>query len=404
MNDPKTPAILIAGTGPVGLAAALALAGSGHGVSLVGPLPDADDRRTTALMLPALALLERFGLLAELEAAAAPLATMRIVDATKRLVRSPTVTFRAGEIGEPKFGLNLPNAALTAALAKAVRNRPGIAWHEGHVAMWRPGARSVVACLDDASEVAACLAVAADGRRSPARAAAGIRTRTHEYPQAALVLNFAHTRDHGFISTEFHTETGPCTQVPLPGRRSSLVWVVEPRMARMLADLDDASLSARVEERLGSFLGRVDVEPGRQVFPLSAALPERFAANRIALVGEAAHVLPPIGAQGLNLGLRDVADLAAIVDRHTGDPGAPEALKAYERMRRPDIVARSAAVDLVNRSLLSDLLPAQLARSAGLGLAGGLAPLRALFMREGLRPGSGLAALFGASEKEVGRQ
>src|SRR5690606_2261618 len=126
-----------------------------------------------------------------------------------------------------------------------------------------------------------------------------------------------------------------------------------PAEAEELRSLDDAALSARVEERLQSFLGRVTVEPGRQVYPISAALPGRFARNRIALVGEAAHVFPPIGAQGLNLGMRDVADLVAVVRAHPADPGADAATSSYDRKRRPDVLARSGAIDLLNRSLLS---------------------------------------------------
>src|SRR5690606_39667455 len=139
------------------------------------------------------------------------------------------------------------------------------------------GNDSVSARLADGTEVEGALAAAADGRLSPAREAAGIRTTAHSYPQAALVLNFAHSRGHGFASTEFHTETGPFTQVPLPGDRSSLVWVVKPETAEDLKALDDASLSMRVEEQMQSMLGRVDVEPGRQIYPLGATLPARFA-------------------------------------------------------------------------------------------------------------------------------
>ena len=185
--------------------------------------------------------------------------------------------------------------------------------------------------------------------------------------------------------------------MPLPGNRSSLVWVVKPQTARELAALDDVSLSTRVEEQMQSMLGRVSVEPGRQIYPLGATLPARFAQNRVALVGEAAHVFPPIGAQGLNLGIRDVRDLVAIVSENRLDPGTERALSAYDRKRRPDVLARAGAVNLLNLSLLSDMLPAQLARSAGLGVVGGFAPLRALFMREGLQPGSGFADVLRAT-------
>ena len=253
---------------------------------------------------------------------------------------------------------------------------------------------SIEAALETGGTVTAKLAAAADGRRSPAREAAGIAVKFWEAGQSALVLNFSHARPHDDTSTEFHTEDGPFTQVPLPGRRSSLVWVTRRRRAGELAALPEAELSRLVEERMQSMLGRVEVEPGRQVYPLASALPRRFADRRVALVGEAAHIFPPIGAQGLNLGIRDAEDLTKVALRHAADPGAAAALAAYDRARRPDILARSSAVDMLNRSLLSDLLPAQAARAAGLSLLRVTPPLRAFFMREGLRTGGGFAGLL----------
>ncbi|RJT28405.1 UbiH/UbiF family hydroxylase [Mesorhizobium waimense] len=403
MDHQETGRILVAGSGPAGLIAALGFAEAGFPVTLVGPEAGASDGRTTALMNPALAVLERLGVLADLRPKAAPLKVMRIVDATGRLIRSPTVTFRATEIGEEQFGLNLPNSALLPALAKAVAAHSDIDWRKLMVESWRLDAGHAHATLADGSEVSASLAVAADGRLSPAREAAGIPASVRPYPQAALVLNFGHRSEHAFTSTEFHTETGPFTQVPLPGSRSSLVWVVKPETAKELAALDDDTLSQRVEEQMQSMLGRVSVEPGRQVYPLSAASPGRFAQNRVALVGEAAHVFPPIGAQGLNLGIRDIDDLIGIACENRSDPGSRMSLAAYDSRRRPDILARSGAVNLLNRSLLSDMLPAQMARSAGLSVLGSFAPLRAFFMREGLRPGSGFQALAGGLRKQVRR-
>lgn len=391
--------VIVAGTGPAGLIAALAFADAGFGVALVGPDANAGDKRTTALMNPALALLERLGVLKALAHQAAPLKAMRIVDATSRLVRSPVVTFSAAEIGEHRFGLNMPNSVLNRTLAEAVAAEPAIEWRKSLVTRWRLEADRAAALLADGTEVAAPLAVAADGRASPAREAAGIAVSTRAYPQAALVLNFAHGGEHAFTSTEFHTETGPFTQVPLPGRRSSLVWVERPETAQDLAALDDAALSLRIEEKMQSMLGRVTVEAGRQIYPLSAATPWRFAHDRVALVGEAAHVFPPIGAQGLNLGIRDVADLVDVAAENRADPGSASALAAYDFRRRPDILARSGAVNLLNMTLLSNALPAQLARSAGLDALRVFPPLRAFFMREGLRPGSGFAALAGPLRK-----
>ncbi len=395
--------VIVAGAGPVGSIAAIALAREGFSVALVGPQPKGDDRRTTALMMPALDYLEELGLPPFSPEETAPLEVMRIVDATQRLVRSVPVTFRAAEIGAGRFGVNIPNSVLLRVLKEAVEAEPRIVRVDAMVAEWRLGDDRARAVLPEGKVLSACLAVAADGRMSPAREAAGISVAKRDYPQSALVLNFAHSRPHGFVSTEFHTETGPCTQVPLPGDRSSLVWLVSPQMAVELAALGDAELSARIEDRMQSILGKVEVEPGRQIYPMSALLPSTMAANRVALVGEAAHVFPPIGAQGMNLGIRDVADLVDVALSHRDDPGSERALSAYRSARRLDVLARQTAVNSLNMALLSDLLPAQIARSAGLGLMASIPPLRGFVMREGMQPGSGFARIASGWRKQVRR-
>lgn len=401
--------IIVAGAGPAGLIAALALANAGAGVTLVGPRPSGADRRTTALMLPSLGLLDRIGVLEALSDAAAPLETMRIIDVTGRLIRSPTVTFRAAEIGERHFGLNIPNAVLLNALTDAVDARPSIAWRQEMAVGWEIGAQYVRGVLSGGDSVGGRLLVAADGRDSPARAAAGIGARRRDLPQAALVFNIAHDRAHGFASNEFHTPYGPFTQVPLPGRRSSIVWVGRPDDAAALARLPGAELARRAEIRMESMFGKVAIDGRTQLFRLAEGSASKLAANRVALIGEAAHLIPPIGAQGLNLGCADIAVLSEVMSGHEGDPGGAAALAAYDRRRRTDVAARSTAVNLLNHSLLSDLLPAQAARAAGLTVLNAFAPLRGFFMREGLQPGSGFGALASglkrapASREQVGR-
>lgn len=395
--------ILVAGAGPVGMIAALALARSGFNTVLAGPRAPSDDRRTTAVMAPSLAFLSSLGLQDTVFDGAAPLATMRIIDATRRLIRSPTVTFHAAEIGETRFGLNIPNTSLNAALERAVAGEPAIRRIEQPVSSWVLSDSAAEATLDNGDRISAQLAMAADGRNSPARAAAGIRTHRRDLPQAAFVLSFAHERPHGGCSTEFHTEDGPFTQVPLPGNRSSLVWVTKPENARAMLELDDTALALRVEAQMQSMLGKVTLERGRQIYPLAEISASTAGKSRVALAGEAAHVIPPIGAQGLNLGIRDVEDLTAVAVQHRTDPGAPAALDAYARRRSTDIAARSGLVNLLNRSLLSSLLPAQIARSAGLSAMRNIGPLRNLAMREGLRPGSGFSLLFSYSREEIRR-
>lgn len=416
MDDRRTPAelwsngmvvrtqtdILVVGSGPAGLATALLAHQAGFETALVGPDVNLDDARTTALMLPALETLEKLGIDTGFEGKAAPLKVMRIIDGTKRLIRSPVATFHANELGEPQFGKNIPNSVLNGALAAAVE-RTGVIWHKTLVKSWSISENSVVAAAEPVATIEAKLVAAADGRNSGARTAAGLTVRTRDYGQVALVTTISHELDHSGISTEFHTETGPFTIVPLPGHRSSLVWVVTPEEAARLADLPPDDFADRIEQRMDSILGKVAVEGMRQAYPLSSGLPSAFAARRIALVGEAAHVFPPIGAQGLNLGIRDANDLAEVARQFRSDPGAPAALTAFERARRPDILARTGAIMMLNRSLLTDFIPAQLVRSAGLAMLSGFAPLRGFFMREGMRPGSGLSALFSSVREQIRR-
>jgi 2-octaprenyl-6-methoxyphenol hydroxylase len=222
------------------------------------------------------------------------------------------------------------------------------------------------------------------------REAAGIAVRTWSYPQSAMVLNFYHSRSHQNVSTEFHTESGPFTQVPLPGDRSSLVWVQTPTGAAANAAKTGPELSRLVEERMQSLLGKVTVEDGAQVWPLSGMTAARFGKGRAALIGEAAHVFPPIGAQGLNLSLRDIMALTEILCDQPEQPIAALAGNRFDARRRTDILSRTASVDLLNRSLLSDFLPVQMLRAAGLHVLASLPPLRNIVMREGIEPGRGI--------------
>jgi 2-octaprenyl-6-methoxyphenol hydroxylase len=234
------------------------------------------------------------------------------------------------------------------------------------------------------------LVIGADGRHSVCRLAAQIEVRKRELEQSALTLNIAHARPHDGISTEFHTANGPCVFVPLPGTRSSMVWVMRPEDAERRTALTDAELVHEVERQSHFHLGRIQVGPQRNVFPLAFEQAHPIAANRVALVGEAAHLLPPIGAQGLNLGLRDAAEIAAILTDALGlgqDPGSDAALNDYKLRRRLDVSSRSFVVDVANRWLLSDLLPVQLVRSIGMQALQQIGPLRRFVMRQAIAPG-----------------
>ncbi|HXW23673.1 MAG TPA: FAD-dependent monooxygenase, partial [Xanthobacteraceae bacterium] len=307
-----TAEVVVVGAGPAGLTAAIALAASGIETALVARRPDRADNRTSALLAGSVTALEVLGVWEACRTRAAPLRTIRLVDDTQRLLRAPQVSFSASEIGLEAFGYNIENIHLVAALEARATALAPLARIDAAAQTVSLGERGIAVELEDGRSIAGRLAIGADGRKSLCRAAAGIATEGFTYPQAALTLNFAHSRPHRDVSTEFHGETGPFTLVPLPGDRSSLVCVVTPAEAERLAALDPDPLAQTIEQRAHSILGKVAVEPGRGVFQLAVETAQRFAANRIALVGEAAHVVPPIGAQGLNLGLRDAATIGEL--------------------------------------------------------------------------------------------
>ncbi len=386
--DPLTVQVAIVGGGPAGLTAAIALAGAGVETALIAR-PAAPDHRTTALLAGSVTALDALGVWPRCRADAAPLRIMRIADSTGRLIRAPEVRFAADEIGLEAFGYNIENRHLLRALDTHAGELPLLHRIEGDARSVETGSDSVSVHLAAGGTIQARLVIGADGRRSLCRAAASIETVGSRYDQTALTFNLRHTRPHDDTSTEFHTPHGPFTLVPLPGLRSSLVCVTSPDDAEQLGSMDEAALAGEIERRSHSILGKITIEPGRGVYPLAVETARQFAAQRIALIGEAGHAMPPIGAQGLNLGLRDAAticELAVQAHRSGGDPGAPELLARYDASRRADVTSRSVAVDLINRTLLSDFLPVQGARGLGLYLIDRIGPLRRAVMREGVGP------------------
>jgi 2-octaprenyl-6-methoxyphenol hydroxylase len=382
-------AAVVVGRGPAGLTAAIALAEGGISTLLVGSRPAKPDNRTTALLADSVTALDTLGVWSLCRAKAAPLKVMRIVDDTGRLWRAPEVRFEASEIGLDAFGYNIENRYLIDGTEERARNLSGLQIVDGDVPAIKAERSEVTVPVKNGSTYGAPLVIGADGRNSICRSAAGIDMDERHYQQVALTLCVRHTRPHHDTSTEFHTPNGPFTLVPLPGDRSSLVWVLNPAAADELAALDDAELSAEIERASYSILGKIEAEPARGRFPLRVGTARRFADRRIALVGEAAHIIPPIGAQGLNLGLRDAAtisELAILADRRHQDIGADEVLAHYDRLRRADVGSRTFAVDLLNRTLLSDFLPAQSMRGLGLYLIDHIGPLRRAVMREGVAP------------------
>lgn len=396
--------VAVIGGGLAGMVAAIALARGGRSVALIAPPAATDDRRTTALMDQSIRFLDRLALWEKLKSETTPLKSMRIVDGTHRLLRAPTTTFRSVEVGLDAFGYNFPNKALTDVLEAAVVIEGNITRFTAFADSIDIGENAVSIMLADGEMLSADFAAGADGRKSKLRDKAGIGARNWSYPQSAMVLNFGHSLPHENTSTEFHTECGPFTQVPLRGNRSSLVWVQNPSDAAAGLELSLAELSNVVEERMQSLLGKVSVEEGVQIWPLSGMMAHRFGKGRMALIGEAAHVFPPIGAQGLNLSLRDIMALTDILCDRAELPIPADSGDRFDRRRRADIMTRTVSVDLLNRSLLSGFLPVQMLRAAGLHILSAFPPLRSVVMREGIEPGRGLRDIPAALRQKFSRK
>lgn len=386
----STVQVAVIGGGPTGYAAALTAAEAGLETLLFAPPAREPPGRTAALFEGSIALLDQLQVWPLIEPKAAPLRAIRIVDGTRRLIRSPEVTFHASEIGLAAFGYNIPNADLVGSLALRAETVTGLSVAPEPAQAIEIEEDNVRVEPERGSPVTVRLVVGADGARSYARRAAGIGTRNWSYSQSALVTTFEVGQPHHDTTTEFHTENGPFTLVPLPGQRMSLVWVDRPHTLEAALAWDEERFNAEAEERAHSIVGAMRVDAPRHVFPLQGAIADRFAAGRVMLVGEAAHTFPPIGAQGLNLGLRDVAALGAVLRTYRTDPGKPESTATYHRARQGDVRSRTLAIDMLNRSLLTGFLPVQAGRGFGLAMTDMVPALRRLLMRQGLAQRIGL--------------
>lgn len=397
MNEQNEFEVVVVGAGPSGLLAGLCCAAANIKTAIIGPRADSHDGRTAALLNGSVNLLKRLGIWEIIEAASEPLSAIRLVDATGSLLRAPEVLFEASEIGLEAFGYNVPNAALTSALDAAARTRLTRFVSEGVTEFDLSGARAARVSTSEGGSVTAPLIVAADGRGSPTRTAAGIAVSSWSYPQSAVVTTFAHSRPHHGISTELHRHAGPLTVVPGPGNTSSLVWVETPAEAARLLALDDNDFAKALEMHLNGLLGTLSALAPRRSFPLTGQTAAVMAKNRVALVGEAAHMMPPIGAQGLNLSFRDAATLAEVAGdakREAQDIGGAPVLARYGRLRKADVASRVFAVDLLNRALLSSIPGMHFARGMGLFALAANRHLRARVMREGVMPAMANPALM----------
>jgi 2-octaprenyl-6-methoxyphenol hydroxylase len=388
--------VIVAGGGIAGLSLALALkqaVGPALHVIVCDPALQRDaagDRRAYALAAGARRMLSSLDVWEVVEAGAQPILDMVVTDS--RLgdpVRQIFLTF-AGEVepGEP-FAHMVENGALLAALTDACR-RAAVDLRAVAIADFETDGDGIAGELSDGGSENAALLVAADGARSRLREAAGIGWIGWEYEQRGIVATIAHERDHEGRAVEHFLPSGPFAILPLPpggllGHRSSIVWTEQADAVPDLLALDREDQLAEIERRFGLQLGAIALETPLQAHPLAFGIARRFVSERLALLGDAAHVIHPIAGQGLNLGLKDVAALAeAIVDavRLGLDPGSDEVLATYERSRRFDTVSMGVVTDGLNRLFSNDMLPVRLVRDLGLGLVDRMPSLKRFFIRE----------------------
>ncbi len=399
--------VLIGGGGFAGLALAIALRqalGSSVSVMVADPMlgrSHADDERASAIVAAARRLFETLGVWQSVAGETQAILDMVVTDSrVGDAVRPVFLTF-AGEVepGEP-FAHMIENRFLIAALERKARETgvdlrttavttfsPGQAASADHpgLAMPQGSAQHLKVELADGSAIATRLLVAADGARSSIREHAGIAVHGWDYGQSAIVTNVGHERDHNGRAVEHFLPAGPFAILPLKGRRSSIVWTETTGDAGRIMALPDGAFHAELEQRFKLHLGEITTVDARRAHPLGFFVARSFLAERLALVGDAAHLIHPIAGQGLNMGLRDVAALAeVIVDaaRLGLDPGAEAVLERYQRWRRFDTMAMGVATDGLNRLFSNRSAVLRLVRDVGLGLVDRVPNLKRLFIRE----------------------
>ena len=386
--------VLIAGAGFAGLSLAIALRqalGASFKVVVADPALErgGSDPRASAIVAAARRLFETIGVWETIAAGAQPILDMAVTDSRLDDALRPTFLTFDGEVaaGEP-FAHMIENGPLLAALLAKARTE-GVELAITAVADSEIAGDHISVHLQDGTAPSARLLVAADGARSSIRERAGIATHGWEYGQSSIVTTVRHERDHNGRAEEHFLPAGPFAILPLKrdarGHRSSIVWTEQAGEAERIVALDDQAFHAELEKRFGLHLGEIEAVGPRRAFPLGLSVARAFVADRIALVGDAAHVIHPIAGQGLNMGLKDVAALAeSIVDaaRLGLDPGSPVTLDRYQRWRRFDTMAMGVATDGLNRlfSNRSDAL--RLVRDVGLGLVDRMPALKQLFIRE----------------------
>ncbi len=381
---------VVVGGGLAGLACGVALASGGLEVAVVDredPTATLDagfDGRTVAVAWGAQRVLDGIGVWDGVAGHSEPILEIRVADQNAPLF----LHYDHADLGDAPLGYIVENRVLRRALLTRAAALPALR-HLAPAAVARVerAPARAVAHLVDGRTLAASLVVAADGKNSALRREAGIRTVEWSYPQTGIVCTVRHERPHGGIAVEHFLPAGPFAILPMTGNRSSIVWTERADLAPAMMALGEADFTAELAARFGDFLGDLELEGPRWAYPLSFVLAERFAADRLALINEAAHVIHPIAGQGLNLGIRDIAALAElVVDAHRLglDIGNADTLARYERWRRPDTLALAAVTDGLNRLFSNDIAPVRWARDLGLAAVNRMPPLKRLLMRHAM--------------------
>lgn len=363
----RTADAVVVGGGLAGLAASVAVARTGlKTLHLVPKGPP--DRRTSALMQPSVDYLRAAGLIDDPAEFGHPLTRIRIIDATRRLIRAPETLFDSAEIGLPAFGWNFPNVKLAEAFERAKSGLPNLTTREASLSALAVDSDGSRLTLSDGSRLDVPLVVGADGKKSLVRESADFRGRENGFAEAALVCDLSLGRPLGGTSVEFHYERGPFTLVPAGADRANLVWIDDRAVLKSVQEAGKDGLRTIFMEKSQRLFGNVELLTPAHMFLLSTLSVDTAGKNGVVLVGESAHAFPPIGAQGLNLGLRDVADLAASLN--SADLQAPgfaqEVSEEYAARRAADLSRTGAVVDALFHSLLADFLPTQAVRAGGL--------------------------------------
>lgn len=385
--------ILIVGGGLNGPVLALALAQSGFGVTIVDAAPrevHADpgfDGRAYALALASCRLLSGIGVWQTVQQHAQPMVEIKVSDGRAGEGPAPWILhFDHGEIEEGPMGHMIEDRYLRRALGDAIEAHPAITSLSGErVVAQEVGPAHVTLTLASGKVLSGAMIVGADGRQSGTASRAGIGRTGWGYGQTAIVCAVSHERDHGGIAHQFFMPSGPLAILPLPSRRSSIVWSETDTRAQELMALDDTAFLDALRPAFGSFLGEIALCGTRFSYPLGLTLANSFVAPRLALVGDAAHGVHPIAGQGLNAGLRDVAALAEVMSdaRQRGeDPAGAGPLGRYQEWRRFDTTTLALATDTFNRLFSNDIPALRLIRDIGMGAVNSAPALRIAFMRE----------------------